>query len=123
VAFCSKKEQQLWIWLAVDRDLKDVMAFRVGSRGRKTLKRLMFMGNLSADVYATDNYRAYNILPEEQHVRSKAHTYTVEAKNAQIRHYLARFHRRTKCYSKAVHMVVASLILFFNKDLIKHSYN
>jgi insertion element IS1 protein InsB len=123
VALCSKKERQLWLWLAVDRDIKDVMAFRVGSRGRKTLKRLMFMGKLTADMYATDHYRAYNILPEDRHIRSKAHTYTVEAKNAQIRHYLARFHRRTKCYSKAVHMVVATLILFFNKALIPQIYS
>ena len=110
------------MWLAVDRDTKDVLAFRVGSRGRKALKKLLFLNNLSADMYATDHYRAYNILPEEKHIRSKAHTYTVEAKNAQIRHYLARFHRRTKCYSKAVHMVIATLIIYFNKHLIPNIY-
>jgi insertion element IS1 protein InsB len=98
------------------------VAFRVGSRGRKTLKKLLFLHPLRADIYATDHYRAYNILPQDHHIRSKAHTFTVESKNSQIRHYLARFHRRTKCYSKAVHMVIATLTIFFNRQLIHKLY-
>lgn len=98
------------------------MAFRVGSRGRKTLKRLLFLNPLTADIWATDHWRAYNILPKDRHIQSKAHTFTVESKNSQIRHYLARFRRRTKCYSKAVHMVIATLTIFFNQQLIHKLY-
>lgn len=84
---------------------------------------MLFFGEVEADIYATDDFRPYNILPQERHVRSKAHTYTVESKNAQIRHYLARFRRRTKCYSKTVRMVVCSLILYFNQDIIRRIYS
>ncbi|MRM96885.1 IS1 family transposase, partial [Riemerella anatipestifer] len=37
----------------------------------------------------------------ERHVTSKAETFTVEGYNSRIRHYLARFKRKTKCYSKS----------------------
>lgn len=117
-----KKNRQLWLWLAVDRDTRDVVAFRCGSRGRKTLKKLMFLNKLSAEIYATDDYLAYRILPEDRHVRSKAHTFTVESKNSQIRHYLARFRRLTKRYSKAVHMVIDSLTIFFSRHLVTKIY-
>jgi len=32
-----------------------------------------------------------------------------------VRHYLARFKRETKCYSKSVEMIVISLNLLINK--------
>jgi insertion element IS1 protein InsB len=83
---------------------------------------MLFVNNLRAEIYATDHWRAYSILPEDRHIRSKAHTYTVEGKNGQIRHYLARFRRRTKCYSKAVHMVIATLVIYYNQHLISRIY-
>ena len=48
-------------------------------------------------------------------MQSKAETFTVEGYNSRIRHYLARFRRKTKCYSKAKHMVEASLKLLMLK--------
>ncbi|MBQ9335573.1 MAG: hypothetical protein IJS10_03450 [Alphaproteobacteria bacterium] len=49
---------------------------------------------------------------------SKSKTCLVESKNLVIRRRLARFHRRTSCYSKAMDMISASLILLFNKELL-----
>ena len=48
-------------------------------------------------------------------MQSKAETFTVEGYNSRIRHYLARFRRKTKCYSKAKHMVEASFKLLMLK--------
>ena len=45
-------------------------------------------------------------------------TYTVEGMNSELRHYLARFHRKTKCYSKSPRMVILSLYLFMAKDIL-----
>jgi insertion element IS1 protein InsB len=75
----------------------------------------MFYSNLKANCYATDGYRAYRLLPPEKHLVGKAHTFTIESKNSQIRHYLARFHRRTKCYSKSVHSIYDALTLLIHK--------
>ena len=76
---------------------------------------MFFHCELEAEYYATDGFRAYNKLPPEKHLLGKAHTFTVEGKNSQLRHYLARFHRRTKCYSKSVAMIYASLTLLIDK--------
>lgn len=56
-----------------------------------------------------------NLLPASKHIQSKAETYTVEGYNSRIRHYLARFKRIGKCYSKAKHMIEKSLNLLFLK--------
>ena len=63
----------------------------------------------------TDFWKAYTkFIPRKQHVQSKAETFTVEGYNSIIRHYLARFKRKTKCYSKSVQMMHYSLVLLFN---------
>ena len=62
----------------------------------------------------TDYWKPYaQFIPPERHVQSKKETYTVEVYNAIIRHFLARFKRRTKCYSKSIEMVYYSLVLLF----------
>ena len=76
---------------------------------------MFFCHGLSARCYATDDFRAYRLLPKEKRLIGKAHTFTVESKNSQLRHYLARFRRKTKCYSKAAHMVFDSLTLLIHK--------
>ena len=67
------------------------------------------------NILCTDGYPAYakfNIA--NQHVVGKAETSLVESKNALIRHYLARFNRKTKRYSKAIDMIENSLLLLFH---------
>jgi len=66
--------------------------------------------------YATDYWRSYEyFIPPEKHIQSKEETYTLESYNSRVRHYLARFKRKTKCYSKSVEMIVISLNLLINK--------
>ncbi|MDR3169498.1 MAG: hypothetical protein LBU27_07260 [Candidatus Peribacteria bacterium] len=52
------------------------------------------------------------------HFSSKSGTYTVEALNNVIRHYLARFHRKTHCYSHSIEMVEYSILLLIYKDIL-----
>jgi len=49
---------------------------------------------------AFDVYAKYRLAL--RHVVTKAETSLVESKNSLIRHYLARFNRRTKRHSKAI---------------------
>ena len=58
----------------------------------------------------TDHYPAYRqIVPKDMHVETKSETAAIEGLNSRIRHYPARFRRKTFCYSKAKHMVKATL--------------
>ena len=57
----------------------------------------------------------YKSLPIKHHRVGNKHTTQIESLNANVRHYLARFRRKTRCYSKSVTMVELSLfLLFFN---------
>ncbi len=60
-----------------------------------------------------------NSLIAKRHVVTKSETSLVESKNSLIRHYLARFNRKTKRYSKAIDMIENSLLLLFNRNLIE----
>lgn len=61
---------------------------------------------LAEGVVAADYWKSYNeIVPVEQLVQNKAETYTVESYNGLIIDFLARFIRKSKCYSKSKKMI------------------
>ena len=66
-----------------------------------------------------DHWHAYNLIVPTKHLVGKAHTYTVERMNRLLRHYLARFARKTYCYSKSLQMIKYSLLLFMHRDFIE----
>ncbi len=113
---CGSKKT--WVWVGVDRRGRKVLDFVVGGRGESMGRRLYErLRRYRPSIYYTDPWRAYPaVLPASRHRASKGETYTVESVNSLIRHYLARFHRRTRCFSRSVEMMVYSLeLLFFLK--------
>ena len=59
----------------------------------------------------TDYWEPYEqFVPSEKHIQSKAETFTVEGYNSLFRHFLARFRRKTKCYSKSETMLRYSVM-------------
>ena len=83
----------------------------VGCRGAKTLKKLWArVRHLKLFAVHADDYKAYRrIIPDRLLFQTKRLTHNIESLNSRIRHYLARFHRRTFCYSKSPEMVELSL--------------
>jgi insertion element IS1 protein InsB len=63
-----------------------------------------------------DVYGKYKIA--NKHYFTKAETALVESFNSLIRHYLARFNRKTKRYSKALDMIHNSILILFNKNIL-----
>ena len=113
--YVGKKNNTLWVWVAVAHRRCKALATQVGCRGTKTASKLWSKVNHIPVKWgiATDHYAVYpKLLVGSLHLASKALTHTVEGTNSRIRHYLARFHRRTKCYSKSVRRVEQSLLLF-----------
>ena len=88
-----------------------------GDRSNKTgLKLWDKIKYLNIGVFTSDYWKSYEeFVPTEKHVQTKAETYTIEGYNSRIRHYLARFKRKGKCYSKAEFMIIISLNLLFMK--------
>jgi len=71
---------------------------------------------LNVAYYCSDYWKCYeDFIPKEKHLQTKAETFTVEGYNSRIRHYLARFKRKGKCYSKSEYMIEISLNLLFLK--------
>ena len=118
------KKQKIWIWIALDRDTREILGWEVGSRGGKSLKKLLGkISHITCDYYATDHWKVYRkLIPEEKLVQSKSETTNIESENCRVRHYLARFHRRTLCYSKSKEMLKATLQLFVMRDQILSIY-
>ena len=124
MAFYPKKRNKYWIWLAYDRDGKRGCGVQLGRRDTKTCAELwQQLEMFEIEHVCTDYYPAYRqIVPKNMHVETKAETAAIEGLNSRIRHYLARFHRKTFCYSKATHMVKATLTVFFTDDWIQYLY-
>jgi IS1 family transposase len=69
-----------------------------------------------AKRYYSDAYDAYDRLwyhlGAYEVSQGKADTYSVEAGNAELRHYLARLARRSRCFSRCPEALKAALKLF-----------
>ncbi|MEC9258094.1 MAG: IS1 family transposase [Candidatus Poribacteria bacterium] len=115
----QSKKRELWVWIAIDRLDQEVIAYTVGGRSKKTWKRLLRLLNRYRIVQmATDGFNVYKQIVSVEHIIGKKHTTQIESLNANIRRYLARFRRRTRCYSKCPIMVDLSLaLLFYQKAL------
>lgn len=62
--------------------------------------------------YVTDGYKVYSkYLAYEDHLVKKTYMTRVEGENTRLRHYLARLHRKTLCYSKSLEMLRCSVKL------------
>ena len=69
-----------------------------------------------AKWYYSDGFDAYQRLwyhfGRYEVSKGKADTYSVEADNAELRHYLARLARKSRCFSRCPHALECALRLF-----------
>ena len=99
-SFVEKKQWQLRVWLAVDRDRNEVAAYHVGNgHGWNAKKLIDKVKHHDIGIVATDGNYAYGrYLPKKiKHIITKSETCLVEAKNSSLRDMIARFNRRTMC--------------------------
>lgn len=63
----------------------------------------------------TDGWKVYpNFIPDGDQIVSKTYMTRVEGENTRLRHYLARLHRKTLCYSKSEQMLRHSIRLLIH---------
>ena len=117
--FCTfiTKKSQCWLWLAWDSIFGKVLGFVCGRRTIKTGKVLwQQIKHLPTMGYGTDMLKSYeNFIPHAKHYAGKTFTTQIESLNCRLRHYLARLHRKTLCYSKSKTMLEVSLKLLIHK--------
>ena len=94
-----------------------MIGFEVSTRETKYFKKLLKnISHIKAKKYASDYWKAYDLIDREKRLIGKSHTYNVERMNRLLRHYLARFNRKTYCYSKSLSMIEDSVLLFSYRD-------
>src|SRR6266581_9354872 len=110
-SFALKKAHDCWIWIALCRKTRQVVAYAVGDRSKKTCQRLW---EAIPESYRTGHcftafWAAYQaVIPEEQHIavgKETGETAHVERWNNTLRQRLARFVRMTLSFSKSVVML------------------
>ena len=107
------EKNKIWIWRAIDGVSHKPLGWQLGHRGDACAKRLIYQVDTGTCSFVTDEWGGFfRLLPEERHFPGKDLTFPIEATNSDIRHSLARFHRRTKVTSRSKDMVEASLLLF-----------
>ena len=112
-------KKNIRLWTAVDRATKRLVGFQIGTREIKYFQKLANkIRYIDAKFYASDHWHACDRIDPTKHLTGKAHTYTVEPMNGLLRHYLARFARKTYCYSKNLQMIKYSLLLFMHRDFV-----
>ena len=111
--YLGNKKRRRWLWLAICRDTKRILGFCVGGRDEKTLAKLMYrLSCIQCERCYTDCHAPFaKVIPKEKHRFYPNQTNTIEGINSAVRHYLARFRRKSKCYSKSILMVEASITL------------
>jgi insertion element IS1 protein InsB len=88
------------------------LAWELGGRDDATCQRLLDRVGVKGHVFLTDDWEGFQrLIPEDQLFTGKDLTFPIEQDNSNIRHYLARFRRRSKVTSRAAHMVDSSLRL------------
>ena len=119
--FVLKKSRKRWIWIALSRQTRQVVAYTLGDRSEATCRKLwerIPQPYRQAHCY-TDFWGAYsNVIPAEQHTRcgkESGATAHVERWNNTLRQRLARFVRKTLSFSKSERMHEICLHLFIHR--------
>jgi insertion element IS1 protein InsB len=122
-SFILKRKNQVWIWIALCRKTRQVVARAIGDRSEKTCQELW---DNVPDEYRkghcfADFWKAYQaVIPEEQLTqvgKETGETAHIERWNCTLRQRLGRFVRETFSFSKIMPMHVLCL------DLFLHRYN
>jgi IS1 family transposase/transposase-like protein len=120
-SFVLKKTNQAWIWIALCRQTRQVVAYAIGDRSQTTCRRLWEAIPSAYQVghCFTDFWMVYQaVIPEVQHSavgKETGETAHVERWNNTLRQRLARFVRKTLPFSKSLMMHEACLRLFLHR--------
>jgi insertion element IS1 protein InsB len=122
-SFVLKRANKRWVWIALCRATRQVVAYTVGDRSAATCRKLweQIPANYRAAHCYSDFWEAYSVvIPTEQHTaagKETGLTAHVERWNNTLRQRLGRFVRKSLSFSKSDAMHELCLRLFL------HDYN
>ena len=110
------KKNKIWIWTAVDHFKRGILEWVIGDHSAETFEPLWAqVEKWNCYFYVTDGWKVYpQFISDGDQIISKTYMTRVEGENTRLRHYLARLHRKTLCYSKSVEMLKYSVRLLIH---------
>ncbi len=120
-SFVGRKADKRWVWIALVRHTRQVVAYVIGDRGERTCRRLwkMIPESYKGGGCYSDFWEAYRaVIPRECHEavgKESGELAHVERWNNTLRQRLARFVRKTLSFSKSDEMHEVSLKLFLHR--------
>ncbi len=130
-SFVGKKANKQWLWMAMDTATKQVIAFYVGDRSRRSAKqlwkRIPAVYREQATFY-TDGWEAYKgVIPASQHricAKSTGHTNIIERFNCTLRQRVSRLVRDGLSFSKKLVNHIGAIKYFichYNQEVIRYA--
>ncbi len=116
-SFVGKKENQPWLWHAIDNCTGEILAYVLGSRQDEVfLKLKKLLEPFGIKKFYTDGLKTYQRhLLEEMRQVSKYKMQRIERKHLTLRTRIKRLARKTVCFSKSIQMHDLVIGLFINR--------
>jgi insertion element IS1 protein InsB len=126
-SFVDNKNNKQWVWLAMDTNTRQIIAFHVGDRSRESAKKLW--ANIpeayrTHAIFYTDQYESYEgVIPSKQHYavpKQAGKTSHIERFNCTLRQRVSRLVRKALSFSKKLENHIGAIKYFIcHYNLIK----
>ena len=116
-SFVGKKQEQRWLWHAIDHGSGRVLAYVLGRRTDEAFLQLQaLLEPFGITRYHTDYWGAYmrHIDAAEQNP-GKRNTQQIERKHLTLHTRIKRFTRKTMCFARSIQMPDIVIGLFVNR--------
>jgi insertion element IS1 protein InsB len=116
-SFVQSKQQQRWLWHAIDHRTGDLLAYVLAPHEDQALEALInLLTPFGIQQFYTDAWGAYlRRLAPEQHTVGKTNTQRIERQHLTLRTRIKRLARKTICFSKSILMHDTVIGLFINR--------
>ncbi len=114
-SFVQNKSNQRWLWLAINHDTGDILAYIFGKRKDKVFREFKsILEPFGISMFYTDDWSSYHRnLEKINHQIGKRNTQMIERKNHTLRARIKSLTRKSICFSKTqeMHDFVIGLVI------------
>lgn len=117
-SFVQSKQQQRWLWHAIDHNSGVVLAYVLAPRHDEAFVKLKaLLEPFEITHFYSDGWGAYERhLDTAIHMIGKRNTQNIERKHLTLRTRIKRLARKTICFSKSEQMHNIVIGLFINRE-------
>lgn len=112
----SSEKNEIYLMTLVDRHTSCIVGWAVAPSRTEAILQALLDAAPQARFYYSDLLAVYRRLLYTPGIHTpmpnKSETYRVEGDNAELRHYLARLGRKSRCFSRCIHALRRAVRLF-----------